>query len=111
MEDFNGLLDVNKCRCHQGLRQCSVDIFRISKFQSHSHNLYSNKLKEEVEEKITDNMALLLFLTVISFIARLRAAINTADHATYYGFQEYRDRCTAIAVGNAFSSYFIPRLY
>lgn len=32
-------------------------------------------------------------------------AMKVLDHATYYGFQEYRDRCTAIAAGKPINPF------
>lgn len=46
---------------------------------------------------------MLTVLILVAIIVPLQAAVKNLEQSVYYDFQEYRDRCTAIAVGKSSS--------
>ncbi len=40
-----------------------------------------------------------VLILITTLALPIQAKIKSLEHISYYGFQEYRDRCTAIAAG------------
>lgn len=51
-----------------------------------------------------------LVLITVALMARV-SALKVLDSAVHYGFSQYKDRCTAIAIGTVISSHFPLQSY